>query len=260
MALLGGKKEARPPPVDRVRQLMAAGMSERDIVKALKGEGYSFGDVQKAMMEALKAGVGAPPVGAPPAMPPPVYAPPPEAYAPPPPEYAPPPPPQYALEYAPPPAYGPPPYPPAPGWPPAAPPGPPPEEQLAEAQAAAESAMEEVIEGMLEERMEKFTADIKGVKDEVLKISQLINQMRGKVEVRPAAELPREAVERLDDLEGRVGGLEKAFRQFLPSLTENIEQLSDMIHEMRGGKHTEPGKPGFAPQKPAPAAAERAQG
>ena len=37
----------------------------------------------------------------------------------------------------------------------------------------------------------------------------------------------------LEDLEARVGGLEKAFKQFLPSLTRNIESLSHMIHEMK---------------------------
>ena len=41
------------------------------------------------------------------------------------------------------------------------------------------------------------------------------------------------AANKLDDLEARIGGLEKAFRQFLPSLTENIEALSKMIHEMK---------------------------
>ena len=38
---------------------------------------------------------------------------------------------------------------------------------------------------------------------------------------------------RVEDMEARVGGLEKAFKQFLPSLTRNIESLSAMIHEMR---------------------------
>ena len=38
---------------------------------------------------------------------------------------------------------------------------------------------------------------------------------------------------KVEDLEARVGGLEKAFKQFLPTLTRNIESLSAMIHEMK---------------------------
>jgi len=38
-------------------------------------------------------------------------------------------------------------------------------------------------------------------------------------------------------LEIRISGLEKAFRQFLPSLTRNIESLSDMVHEVKEKKY-----------------------
>jgi hypothetical protein len=226
MALFGKKKEERPPPVDRARQLMAAGMAERDIIRTLKGEGYGFGEVEKALREALKQGVGAAPAAQPaaPAYAPPPAAPPPAEYGPPsyPPmeEYPAPPP----FEYGPP-AYGPPEY-----APPMAPAGP----EISEAQVAeAEAAMQEIVESLLDEKMGRFSSDIKAVKDEVVRMSDIIEDVKRKADVRPPTELPREAMEKLDDLEARVGGLEKAFRQFLPSLTENIEALSRMIHEMR---------------------------
>jgi len=68
----------------------------------------------------------------------------------------------------------------------------------------------------------------------------LSTQMK-QAEQRPAKEQPAkdydpkisDITEQMEDLQARVGGLEKAFKQFLPSLTKNMESLSNLIHEMK---------------------------
>lgn len=227
MAALFGKKEERSPPVDRVKSMMAAGLSEREIIRQLKAEGYGFGQIEKAMMTALKEGVAAPPIpgAAPPAAPP---AMPPGAPAAP----APYPPPEW----------------PAPAYPPPAalPEALPLEEEAAPiplelppleappAEEMPEDVLEDILEGIAEEKFEKFSSEIKKVSEELEKARAEIRAVREK----PAAEVavPKELADKIDDLEARIGGLEKAFRQFLPSLTENIEALAKIIHEMRGVK------------------------
>ena len=242
--MFGAKKEAREPPVDRVRVMMRGGMSEKDIVRQLKAEGYTFGEIEKALMAVVKAGaaplrpgaeLGLPPGPAQRAIPPiefPPPAPAPPAAAPvaaPPPEAAPP-------------AYAPPPYeyPPAPAYP-AYPEYPqaayPPEEEL-----QPEVIMEELIESVAEEKFEKFSADMKHLEDEFGKLRSELAAVREKAEAKPAPEVPKELGDRLDELDARIGGLEKAFKQMLPSIKENVEAISKMVSEK---KHEQTKSVGF---------------
>jgi chaperonin cofactor prefoldin len=223
VGLLGGKgkRPEQPPPVDRVKSMMQTGLSEREIIRQLKAEGYGFGDIEKAMLTALREGVTAAPV---PAAAPPVYAQAPQQPVPPGPA-------QY----------------PAPEWPqPAYAPQPPPmydEEREAiplelpplEAPSAAETPediMEDILEGLTEEKFEKFTGEIKKVREEFERMRAELRAAMQKPVVAEAA-VPKEVTDKLDDLEARVGGLEKAFRQFLPQLTQNIDELAKIIREMK---------------------------
>lgn len=220
MPLFGKKKEAREPPVDRVRAMMVGGMSEKDIVRQLKAEGYSFGEIEKALMAVVKAGAAPPaPVGMPPGPaefppgPPRAVLPPAEEAAPAPPAYAP------AYEA----------YPPAPAYPPAAYP----EYAPPEAELQPEVIMEELIESVAEEKFEKFSADVTRLEDGLEKLRTELAAVRERAEARPAPEIPKELADRLDELDARLGGLEKAFKQLLPSLKENIEAISRLVAEKR---------------------------
>ena len=215
MAMFGGKKAAiREPPVDRVRVMMRGGMSEKDIVRQLKAEGYSFGEIEKALMEVVKRGAAPLPTGAELGMPPgpaqmpqpqpspaqpPVEARPQSVYAPP------------AYEYSPAPAYP----------------------ELAEEELQPEVIMEDLIESVTEEKFEKFAAHVKKMEETLDKLRSELSVTREKAEAKPAPEIPRELSERLDSMEVRLGGLEKAFRQFLPQLKENIESISRMVAEKK---------------------------
>ncbi|MEM7814716.1 MAG: hypothetical protein QXF55_00025 [Candidatus Aenigmatarchaeota archaeon] len=223
--ILGGKKEAREPPVDRVKAMMRSGMSEKDIVRQLKAEGYSFGEIEKALMAVVKAGAAPLPPGAELGLPPkpvagpavPVAAPaaaplaapaelPPAPAAAPLPEYAPY---QPAPEYPAEPAYA-------------------PEEEL-----QPEVIMEELIESVAEEKFEKFSADIARLESELEKLRAELGVVRERAEVKPAPEIPKELSDRLDALDVRIGGLEKAFKQLLPQISENIGAISKLIAEKR---------------------------
>ena len=58
----GGDQKAKPGriPTERVRSLYSQGMSEPEIIRVLKSEGYSPVEVDAAMKEALKGAVGSP--------------------------------------------------------------------------------------------------------------------------------------------------------------------------------------------------------
>jgi len=217
----------RPPPVDKVRSMQRSGLSERDIIRQLKNEGYSFSEIEKAMLQSVKEGAGE---AYPPTQPQaaPAYAP---AYAP----------------YAPEPAALPPPaaYAPAPQY---EQPRPEEEAPLIEAEfpeiqttgeeISPEVVMEDLIESVAQEKFEKFSAQARKLETEFEEVRAELRHVKDKAEAKPVAEIPKEWEDKLDDLEARIGGLERAFRQFLPSLTEHIESLSGIINEMKERKES----------------------
>jgi len=213
-----GKNE-RELPIDRAVSMMRSGMSEKDIVRQLKAEGYSFGEIEKTLMEVLKTGAGQLPagaeLGAPPALPEPLpsRAPEPPMPEPQPAEEQPMPAQQaYTPQYVPP-VYSA--YPPEPDLQP-------------------EAIMEELIESVAEEKFEQFSSSIGRIENAVERLRQEIGAVRQKAESKPAAELPKELNDRLDSMEARIGGLEKAFKQMLPSITENIRAISKLVSKPQG--------------------------
>jgi septal ring factor EnvC (AmiA/AmiB activator) len=104
----------------------------------------------------------------------------------------------------------------------------------------AEAIIEELIEGVIEEKWEKFNKKIKEQEQNLENIAATIKQFEQKISAIKTDAIPKDIElrsdvinNRIDDLDARIGGLEKAFKQFLPSLTRNIENLSNIIHEMK---------------------------
>lgn len=165
--------------------MISKGMSDRDIIKALKSEGYSYEQIEGAMMNAVKSGVDEPS----PPSPAPVAQ-------------------RSAL----------------------------PDMEMPDPNNVEtiepEQIVEELIESVVENKWKKFDSEIERINGELnsLREAQRIHpqpQKAGDDERNVALSL------QIDDLTARVGGLEKAFKQFLPSLTKNIESLSNIIHEMK---------------------------
>ncbi|MBI2971376.1 MAG: hypothetical protein HYY37_03105 [Candidatus Aenigmarchaeota archaeon] len=196
-------KEARPPPVEEIQRLSARGMSDKDIIKSLKSEGYSYDEIEQAMMQAVKEGVE-PSAERPAAAIEQVY--PSQAESQPTSDLIP----ELTASSM--------------------------QEPMPEIEGMApEAIVEELVEGVVEEKWQRFEERIKSVEIEIASLKQraAVPQLAGQ-EAAAVDNTKAEALQdKLDDLEARIGGLEKAFKQFLPSLTRNIESLSRIIHEMK---------------------------
>ena len=101
-----------------------------------------------------------------------------------------------------------------------------------------EEIVEELVEGVVEDKWKKFDQNISQIKNELGNLKDAMAEIEkkpseGKVDVQGYEDKMKSLDSKIDDISVRVGGLEKAFKQFLPSLTSNIENLSKMIHEMK---------------------------
>jgi DNA-binding transcriptional MerR regulator len=201
-------KKARASPLNEIRRMSASGLSDRDIIKQLKSKGYSLGEIESGMLEAVKQGVGSDDFQEPGPM----------EFAPRRGEYSMDQPPEPIFDSA-------------------------PQEQIFEQEdmssedLSPELMIEELVEGVVDEKWQKFDSRIKALENEVHELLVNIKQVQQRA---PGSEIKAvddtklaEINDQLEDMEVRVGGLEKAFKQFLPSLTKNIEHLSDIIKEMK---------------------------
>ncbi len=200
--LFGGKKKKGEVPIEEVQRMSAQGMGDKDIIKKLKSEGYSYDSIEKSMLQAVKEGVSEEPAGA-------------EGFQPTFPD---------TLE---------------------------PQQRKGGAEALfpefepqevpeieninPELVIEELVEGVVEEKWNKFSSRMEKIENELNLIRAELKQPRQVQQgnTKEAEAKVAELAEQLDELDARIGGLEKAFKQFLPSLTRNIEALSRMIHEMK---------------------------
>lgn len=199
-------KDNREVPIDDVQKMTKKGMSDKDIIRQLKSKGYSYESIESAMLKAVKEGVDDEK---------------PRAIE--------------RMETEPPATEGAFEFPQAPSefnqsqmdFP-------------EEATEAPEVMLEELIEGIVDDKWRKFDDRLKKIDDNFDRIRAEIKQFEVRLEQNrkdsPSHELEARMAdisEQLEDMEARIGGLEKAFKQFLPSLTRNIEALSHMIHEMK---------------------------
>jgi len=200
-------------PMERVRMLTQQGMSDKDVIRQLKSEGYSYDEIEKGMLNAVKDGVDQtslpmmqqqPQIRRPqPVTNLPTWD---EVYEQP----------QSQEE----------------------------QEQFAfteeepTSDISPELAIEELVEGVVNEKWEKLETRLDNTEKNLHRLMVMTKKISekeptGSVTETGHSEDIQSLYAKVEDLEARVGGLEKAFKQFLPSLTRNIEALSHMIHEMK---------------------------
>ena len=117
------------------------------------------------------------------------------------------------------------------------------EPEYSEPQEEPDVLIEELVEGIVEDKWKRFQDDNDKVRDNIGDLKAEIKALKLKSDEK--GNIPRDTEEedmkdlnaKIEDLEIRISGLEKAFRQFLPSLTRNIESLSDMVHEVKEKKY-----------------------
>lgn len=123
-----------------------------------------------------------------------------------------------------------------------------PAQQGAQTQAGGNSsqnvdpAVEELIETIIAENFEKVEAEFHNVYDELDTFAEEIEDLKQRVhdlEVRDDEDQQQfvqkidEVEEHIDQYESRIGGLEKAFQQVLPSLVDNVRELTDLVQELK---------------------------
>jgi hypothetical protein len=103
-------------------------------------------------------------------------------------------------------------------------------------------AVEELIETIIAENFEKVEAEFHNVYDELDTFAEEIEDLKQRVhdlEVRDDEDQQQfvqkidEVEEHIDQYESRIGGLEKAFQQVLPSLVDNVRELTDLVQELK---------------------------
>lgn len=111
-----------------------------------------------------------------------------------------------------------------------------------------DSSIEELVEMVISENFKQVENEFENVYDEIDKIVEEVSDMKQRLhdlEVRKE-EQETQVVDKMDELktdidnyESRIGGLEKAFQQVLPSLVDNVRELTDLVQEMKQEKGIE---------------------
>jgi hypothetical protein len=102
--------------------------------------------------------------------------------------------------------------------------------------------IEELIETIIAENFQKVEKEFQNVYDEMDMIEEKLADLESRVhdlEVRDDED-QKEFVKKMDEVEdhidsyeSRIGGLEKAFQQILPSLVDNIRDLTSLVQEIK---------------------------
>ncbi len=213
------KSKSRKLPVDEIVSMRSSGISDKDIIKKLKEMGYSYDEIEKAMIESLKGEVSPatetlmqakpdapeaktaePSVGE-------IYEEKPE---------------ETESDIPP--------------------------ETIVEPSSAvglfdegdAELSIEELVEGVVNEKWEIFEKELRNIKYDYEKMIKELDEMRKAIyrisEEKKNPEIERKLMlfdRKIENIDARVSGLEKAFKQFLPSLIQNIRTLSELVNKMK---------------------------
>lgn len=102
--------------------------------------------------------------------------------------------------------------------------------------------VEEMIETIVAENFEKVEQEFENAYSEIDEMKQKIEDLEERVdelEIRDDED-ETQVIQKMDDLEddineyqSRIGGLEKAFQQVLPSLVDNVRDLTKLVQEIK---------------------------
>ncbi|MCD6367959.1 MAG: hypothetical protein J7L45_02625 [Candidatus Aenigmarchaeota archaeon] len=203
----GGQKV---DPVDRVQELTSLGKSEKEIIRTMKEEGYSNEEIASALNKAIKFKVTSS-YDAPSPYPPPIESPQPgpNFVAPPPQE-------SFGTSSG--------------------------DENVIEMNETEEIELEELIEEIVEEKLADIRNSIDGIQREFGQIQEQIDVLNQRIDKLESSEKEREkqikdmleeSSSQMQRIEGRIGSVERAFKEFLPTLTENVRSLSAIVEKMK---------------------------
>lgn len=102
--------------------------------------------------------------------------------------------------------------------------------------------VEELIETIVAENFERVEVEFENVYSEIDELKEMMEELDDRVhdlEVRDDED-DKQVIQKMDDIENdineyqsRIGGLEKAFQQVLPSLVDNVRDLTSLVQEIK---------------------------
>jgi len=108
--------------------------------------------------------------------------------------------------------------------------------------APEEITIEELIEGVVDERWKEFEDRLIDFERRDIQLENEIEDLRKSLREIKSSVTERETdlITKLDEfggsvdnIEGRIGSIEKVFKDFLPELTQNIKSMSDLVEKIR---------------------------
>lgn len=120
-------------------------------------------------------------------------------------------------------------------------------QQKIETQPATEITVEEIIEAIIAERWKDFENRLEAFEKRDLQLQNQIEELRKKIASfeNILQEKEKTMLSKLDEfgesmtgIEGRIGSIERVFKDFLPELTTNIRTMSDLVERMKKEKES----------------------
>ena len=120
-----------------------------------------------------------------------------------------------------------------------------PQVQRPEAQPTTEITVEEIIEAIIAERWKDFEERLNNFEKKDLQLQNQIEDIRKKIgnvenllEVKEKTMISKleEFGGSMENIEGRIGSIERVFKDFMPELTTNIKTMSDLVERMKKEK------------------------
>ena len=105
-----------------------------------------------------------------------------------------------------------------------------------------EITVEEIVEGIVDEKWDELEDKLQMFEKRNLQLQSQIDDVRKKIGELEKSIKDREQTlvskfdefgESMSTIEGRIGGIEKVFREVLPDLSENIKVMSDIVEKMK---------------------------
>lgn len=108
--------------------------------------------------------------------------------------------------------------------------------------------MEELVETIVAENIDQVFSEFENVYEEIDSIKKNMEEMEQRLhdlEVRDDEDQQQfvskveEMEDHVDNYQARIGGLEKAFQQVLPSLVDNVQDLTGLVQEIKDERNIE---------------------
>lgn len=108
-----------------------------------------------------------------------------------------------------------------------------------------EISLEELVEEIINERWGDLNKSLKGYEETLYQTKSRLDSLEGKMnklENKEEKEKERlgkkleETKSNIQGIESRISGIERAFKEFLPQLTDNVKDLSEIVNKMKSKK------------------------